>query len=404
MFKPVPYDINGTTNLAANRQPHGSQKEYAANLGGPIIKDVLQYFVNVDYVHNSLQSTPNDPQNVAANYLTQDSPAQQLNAYNAVMAGLGGLVTNNQTGGTMQSEMTTPWTDDAKHLTILGRLDWTINMENHASLRFNSQKYTGLNDTWSATQRTTNAASNNSTLKFNSTSWVAELESTLGGNIINDARFQIATEERPTIPNSTVMSLDLPGITEGGYYIDPRNTVENSKQLVDVATYIIGDFTLKGGIDWQWMRYTDSFYPDARGEISFSNWDSAAYWLNSTTPYPGAGTFTPTITYYQDYSPTGGVVNFGEKLFAQFLQSSYSGFMDKRLRCPWAFATPGKCGATIPTRTPCSRAPIRCRTTAASTPGSGSPWMCSATTRRCCAAASGASATPTLPPTLAPPS
>jgi len=333
-MKPVPWDPAGTTNTPATLKQSVSQKEYAANIGGPIIKDVLHYFVNVDYIHSSLMSVPTDAQGTTSNYTAGDSAAQQLSAWNTFWgpSGMGNLLVGSKTGTTALQELNMPWTDDQKHMTILARLDWTVNMENHASLRVNSQSYTGLNDVYSGTRKYNIAASNNSTMKFGSTSWVAELESTFGPSIINDARFQYSTEHRPTDPNSNYPSLDLPGITMGNYYIDPRDTEEKTYQLMDTATWIHGDLTLKGGIDWQWLHYLNKFYPDGNGEIYFATWDSADWWLNSPgAAYPGANTITPSITYYQDYSPFQGIADFGEKLFATFFQASYTGLMDRRL-------------------------------------------------------------------------
>ena len=315
--KPVPFDPTGVINTPSSLNRQFSQKEYAGNVGGPIIKDVLHYFVNVDYIHASTQSVPG---------VSPIANGSTVAAYNIFTGpgGMGGMSSANN-GATINQEISTPWTDDQKHWTLLARLDWAVNTENHASLRMNSQEYKGLNDIYAGVRQSNRAYSAESTMKFGSTSWVAEWESTLGPYIINDARFQLASESRPTTPNSTLPSLGLPGFSTGGYYIDPRRTDETTHQLMDTATYVNGDWTVKGGIDWQWIHFKNQFYPDARGEIDFNTWDTVNAWYNNTL------TGSNTITYYQDYSALNGVADFGEKLFATFIQGSYNGFMGKRL-------------------------------------------------------------------------
>ena len=189
-----------------------------------------------------------------------------VGGYNAFFGpgGLGNLSFANN-GATLGQEATTPWTDDQKHWTLLARLDWAVNTENHLSLRMNSQEYKGLNHIYAGVRQSNRATSAESTMKYGSTSWVAEWESTLGPDIINDARLQLATESRPTTPNSTLPSLGMPGFNAGGYYIDPRRTDETTRQVMDTATYVQGDWTVKAGIDWQWLHFRNQFYPDARG-------------------------------------------------------------------------------------------------------------------------------------------
>ena len=316
--KPVPYDPYGTINTPTALTRKFSQSEYAANIGGPIIKDVLHYFVNIDYLHASTQSVPS----ISAGGTGELIPGSFATFFGP--GGMGGLNTG-MGGNTIGQEKNMPWTDDQKHMTFLARLDWTVNMENHASLRMNSQQYKGLNDIYSGVRQSSDAVSDESTMKFSSVSWVAELESTFGPNLLNDARFQVASEHRPTTPNSLTPAINLPSFYAGGYYIDPRDTDEKTFQLMDTATYVNGDWTLKGGFDWQWIHYKNTYLPYARGEMAFTYWDSANAWFSNDY------TTAPTMTYYQDYSVLNGTADFGEKLFATFFNGQYTGLMDKRL-------------------------------------------------------------------------
>jgi len=321
-MKPVPYDPNGNINNPAALDRKFSRSEYGFNLGGPIIKDKLHFFVNVDYVHFAQDSTPT----VGFQSTAGDSQA----AYNLFWGpgGMGQALRTTNGGLTLLQESQKPWTDDEKHLTVMGRVDWTINENHRAALRLNVQNYKGQNDIYAGSIKSNIAESNNSQIKYQTLSWVASLNSVLSSNLVNDAYLQFSTERRPETPNGTVSpEIGLPGFTAGNYYIDPRDTDETTTQIVDNLTYMTGDWVFKGGIDWQFLNYRNTFFQYGHGAWYFKTWDAANQWFSN----PGTFSNPSTIQYQQSWSNSNGFVKFGEKLLATYLSAEYNGLLDKRL-------------------------------------------------------------------------
>ncbi len=317
-LRPVPFDT-GSTNTPAARERSYSVQEYGFNVGGPILKDRLHYFVNVDYVNFSQGSRP---------IVTPPTSVSALADWNTFWGptGMGQLVSAANSGLTLLQESTRPWTNEEKHLAAMARLDWTVNENHRATFRLNLQNYDAKNDIYAGSIKTNIAESNNSAINYQTLSWVVELNSVLPGNVLNQALLQVSSERRPETPNSRVStSLSFPGFAAGNYYIDPRGTDELTTQIVDNLTWLQGDWTFKGGIDWQFLHYKNTFLPDGRGEFSFRSYGDANAWFNGTV---GSGN---SITYYQSWSNTNGVAAYDEKLLASYLSTQYAGLFSKRL-------------------------------------------------------------------------
>ncbi len=323
--KPVPYDPN-LLNTDENRTRHYQSVQVGFNLGGPILKDKLHYFVNVEMARKREDSIP-----------SFDSTASGAAAFFAPGTGMGALLMT-MPGRTLDQEKGRPWTDEQKNLVVMGRLDWDINQNHRATLRLNSQNYQGLNDIYAGSRRSDTAESGNSTMKFTSLSTVLELTSTLTSNLLNEARVQIASEKRPTTPNSTLTSpvriLRVGSnydINAGQYYIDPRTTNETTTQIQDNLTFMTGDWVLKGGVDLQFINMKNRYLPNANGSWAFPTYDLANAWFAgvvdpNNTPNPLSG-----ITYTQGYSPIDGVSDFSEKYLAGYLQAQNGSLFNRRL-------------------------------------------------------------------------
>lgn len=316
-MKPVPYDSNGSTNSDSVRTRYTGTSEYGFNLGGPILKDKVHFFVNVDYVKFSQRNVP------AVAFSKADGTDQSFADFWGP-GGMGQGVKASNKGLTLNDERFQSWDNVERHLTVMTRLDWAINADHRATLRLNSQTYRGENDIYAGSFKTNIAESNNSQVTFNTLSWVAELNSVLTPSLLNEARIQVSTERRPETPNSTVSpEISVPGFTAGTYYIDPRNTDEMTLQLIDNLTWLHGDWTFKTGVDYQALTYKNTFFQYGRGSWQFKNWASANSWF--------AGAPSGTITYNQAWSNSNGYVEFGERLLASYLSANYAGLLDKRL-------------------------------------------------------------------------
>ncbi len=317
--KEVPYDYN-SLNSEASRTRHYNMMQGGFNLGGPIIKDKLHYFINVEMARSREDSLP-----------VFGGAGTGSDAFFAPGTGMGALLIT-MPGRTLKDENGRAWTDEQKNLVVTARLDWTINSNHRATFRLNSQNYRGLNDIYSGTKVFTTAESGNSTNKFTSLSSVLELSSVLTPNLMNEARLQIANEKRPTTPNSTICSPirikvgSAYDLNAGQYYIDPRTTDESTTQFQDNLTFISGDLTLKGGVDLQFINMKNRFLPAATGNWSFPSYTAAQNWFTG-----GPATSFGGASYTQGYSPLNGVSDFSEKYLAGYLQAEYGGLFNRRL-------------------------------------------------------------------------
>ncbi len=321
--KPVPYDPNAPNGVNSDeaRTRTYQNLQVGFNLGGPIIKDKLHYFVNVEMARKREDSVP----------IFGDGTADATTFF-APGTGMGALLLT-MPGRTLAQENRRAWTDEQKNLVFMGRLDWDINENHRATLRLNSQNYQGLNDIYAGSRRNDTAESGNSTMKFTSLSTVLELNSILSSNLLNEARIQLASENRPTTPNSTLSSpvrIQRVGssydINAGQYYIDPRTTDETTTQIQDNLSYMTGDWVLKGGVDLQFINMKNRYLPNGNGSWAFPSYALAQGWFNQ-----GAAASLSGVTYTQGYSPTNGVSDFSEKYLAGYIQAQYGGLLDKRL-------------------------------------------------------------------------
>ena len=318
--KAVPYDA-GQINSDAARTRHFDMIQGGFNVGGPIIKDKLHYFVNVEMARSRQDSSA---------IFSTTSPG--YGAFFAPGTGMGDLLVT-MPGRTLAQENGKPWTDEQKNLVVTARLDWVINSNHRATFRVNSQDYRGLNDIYAGSKVNTTTESGNSTNKFTSLSTVLELSSVLTPNLMNEARLQVANEKRPTTPNSTICSpirLNKVGTTydvnAGQYYIDPRTTDENTLQFQDNLTFLYGDWTLKGGVDLQHIQMKNRYLPSANGNWTFPTYTVAQAWFGGALATNLSG-----VSYTQGYSPLDGVSDFTENYLAGYAQAEYGGLFSKRL-------------------------------------------------------------------------
>lgn len=139
------------------------------NISGPIVKDKLFFFVNVENKNSSYPASYYP--GVASNYLSTAVAQQIADRYKA-------LTGIDETFGQR----------DVKHnqLDLLARVDWNINNNNKLALRY--QHSDAYDDKYSAGSYT--YYFNNSSYRFNNVtnSFVAELNSNIGSNLYNELR------------------------------------------------------------------------------------------------------------------------------------------------------------------------------------------------------------------------
>ncbi len=216
-LRPVPYDPRGTTNTTASRTLAFSQQQLSANVGGAIIKDKLFYFVGAETVHYSTNLTPA--------FAVASSGNNSITNLNTFITNFGGIAVGSD-GHTLASESGRAITNDQKNTTVFARLDWIINENHRASLRLNTQNFTNTNGT---NLGLTTGLSDNGVDGVSSVSWVAELVSSIGVNMTNEARLQVADERHPRAANSSVPEFTVSGgFTAGQIWYAPASSTSST--------------------------------------------------------------------------------------------------------------------------------------------------------------------------------
>jgi hypothetical protein len=319
-IRPVPYDPKGSTNTEKARTKNFTKNQYNVNVGGPIIKDKLHYFVGVETYKYKEDFTPD--------FAISASGGNSLANFTPFMTTFGGLVMGND-GRTLAQEGGRTYTNDRTNTVYFGRLDWTINENHRATLRVNAQDWKAENGTTAFTSSfaPTTGQTQQGLEKNSGLSWVVELNSVLGANIVNEARIQRAIERRPRFANSTA-SPEFQvngGFTAGQNNFLPNGLDEKSWQIIDNATWSQGEWTVKGGVDLQFFDFKNTFFRYQNGSFQFGDYSVANRWA--------AGTLLAAnnLTYVGAYSDFGGAISYKSKLLAGYVQGQYTGLLDRRL-------------------------------------------------------------------------
>jgi hypothetical protein len=321
-IRPVPYDRLGTVNTQKALTRDFSQNMANFVFGGPIIKDKLHFFVGVETLHYTEDMTPG--------FATSASGGNSDANFQAFLPIFGKLVVGND-GHTLASESGSTYTSDKRNTTYFGRLDWTINPNHRMTLRVNAQDLKWKNGTTSlqSSFATTTGVSNQGTEKDSGLSWVLELNSVFGSNLVNEVRIQRAIERRPRFANTTA-SPEVQvssAFTWGQTNFLPNGLDEKTWQLIDNLTWTSGDWTVKGGVDLQKFDFVNTFYRFQNGAYAFSNYQTAVQWAQGVL----TNSSSSRLQYTGSYSDYGGSIAYSSKLLAGYIQAQYAGLLDKRL-------------------------------------------------------------------------
>ena len=320
-MKPVPYDRLGTINTDKALTRNFTQNQFNVNVGGPIIKDKLHYFVGVETYHYTEDMTPS--------FAVSASGGNSLANFNAWLPIFGKLIITPG-GSTLASESGSTYTSDRRNTVVFGRLDWTINENHRATLRVNSQDLKWQNGTTSLSSSfaPTTGASSQGLEKDSGLSWVAELNSVFGMNTVNEFRLQRAIERRPRFSNSATPEIQISsGWSAGQTNFLPNGLDEYTWQVIDNLTYTTGDWTFKGGLDLQFFDFMNTFYRYQNGSFQFSNYQTATLWAQGAL----TNSSSARLQYVGAVSDFEGVIAYKSSLLSGYLQSQYSGLMNRRL-------------------------------------------------------------------------
>ncbi|MBL0212206.1 MAG: TonB-dependent receptor [Holophagaceae bacterium] len=319
-IRPVPYDPRGTTNTEQAQTKNFSQSQFNVNVGGAIIKDKLFYFVGVETFRYKEDFTPD--------FAISSTGGNSLTYFTPFIATFGNLVMGND-GRTLAQEGGRPYTNDKNNTVYFGRLDWSINENHRASLRVNAQDWKSENGTtsFSSTFAPSTGQTSQGLEKNSGLSWVLELNSILGTNLINEARIQRAIERRPRFANTTAapeFQINS-GFNAGQNNFLPNGLDEYSWQFIDNLTWTKDDWTVKGGVDLQLFDFKNTFFRYQNGSFQFGNYQTASKWASHSLA------IGDTLTYAGAYSDFGGSIAYKSQLLAGYVQAQYQGLLDRRL-------------------------------------------------------------------------
>ena len=284
--------------------------QFGATIGGPIVKDKLFFFFDYDGQRNTqLQSTllalpviaaPTAQETAAINYLTARSA---------------------------------PYTRGLNQDSYLAKGDWNISSSNIFSVRYNRQNFTGKNfENGGINQASEHTG--NSLVKTDSTS--ASLTTTITPRLINVARFEYQIDSEPGLANSdnpeaTVQLGGGNSFIVGRNSFSPRETTIHRQQYADTATWVVGNHTLKGGVDILHDDILNFFPGNFSGLYSFANLQSLGCSLQGI-PLDGSNPACPVNSGNQLREAFAGTGTTGPTTHPNITQYGFFAQDDWRLR------------------------------------------------------------------------
>ncbi|MCE1203458.1 MAG: carboxypeptidase regulatory-like domain-containing protein [Holophagaceae bacterium] len=317
------------------------------NIGGPLVKDKLFYFVGVERFTKKITANPNPL--LANGSATSGNDAAGFTAFaNSPLAG----VVTNRSGLTFLQELGNPNTGVAAHAypmentntVYFGRLDWVASPNHRFVLRSNFQDMTDTLQNTSANKN--NAESNNIPTKVQSISWVLEANDIWTNELYTESRLQFAREARPmrnnAAPGVPSMVITNPGnrMAVGTKTSTPRESNELTTQFFSATTWNHGDLQLKGGVDLLRVDEDNQFFQNNAGSFTFNSYAVAAAWATNTLTAATPGLTTSAgINYAGAISAYNGRIPMKTSTDGFFGQVQYSGLFSKRLTLTAGFRT-----------------------------------------------------------------
>ncbi len=282
-------------------------KSYGARLGGPIIKDKLFFFANVekeisDFPGVTWKATdPANPQTGSNISRTTTTDLETMRKYliDTYKYDPG----NYKDFGNFNSE----------NYKILGRLDWNINKHNKFTVRYNyvhSNNDVQINATSAPALKSTYGRYSTMSMAFDGSNYgslntvgsiTAELNSTFGNNIANKL-FASYTKIRDTrssksdqFPFVDIYQNGYPYMSFGYELFTYQNDVKNNVfNITDNVNFFLGNHTITAGASYEKQYFGNSYKPYGTSYYRYASMSDfmtgkAPTVFGLTYPYEGAG-------------------------------------------------------------------------------------------------------------------
>ena len=233
-----------------NKRNPGQINQFGGTFGGPITKDKVFFFGAYEGQRSKLpnpvilRSLPFAPANAQA-FLTP-----KLATYDV----------------------------SRKQDTYLAKVDFNIDERNQVWVRFNQQNFTGTNlesgGNLSAFEHTGNS-------NVTTTAITGNWTHTISSSWFNEFRYQYSRDREPGFANSTAaevtLSANAGGINDGTFNFgsnnfSPRETTIKRNQIIDSQTVLVGNHTVKYGIDLLFDRIFNFFPGLFSGSYRFASY------------------------------------------------------------------------------------------------------------------------------------
>ena len=307
----APNERYTSEDLDKRKVPEFDLDQFGFTFSGPIIKDKLFFFFSYD------------GQRKDSSFLSEfkEGPGekpdhQNLSDFRALFPEI-----------VKANEGWWPTTEDNDVYFL--KLDWNINEDNHLTFRINYQDFDAENGT--NTRYHTSGNTSNGLETDTSLSIVAELTSVLNENMYNDLRVQYAREQRPRYANSTEMMEVVIGYYNavfGQNNFLPNGLDEDTVEIMDDFTWMVGDHTIKAGFRYANFKYDDYFFRYQGGSAAFydnyyhgrlirNGYENFIRWMNGEelTRYDGK--------YTQSFSSIDGRVDYNSDEYALYIEDEW---------------------------------------------------------------------------------
>lgn len=303
--------------------PRFDDNRFGGNVGGPIRKNKLFFFVDVERELNGMASSPGRifaPTQAGYDTLaslpglssTNLSTLKQYLPAASVTTAPGGTpkgrypVIGGKTIELGQFPVLAP--NYTNNTFVVGSIDYTISSKDQLRGRYVMQRNSAVDTAAALPSFYTTVPANDYLVtlsEFHSFSPSLTNEFRLGFNRQSQS-FGIGTQQYPgldTFPNVTIDEL---GINLGPDPNAPQSTVQNTYQGTDNITWTRGAHTLKVGVDFRKYISPQSFTQRSRGDYQWSTLDG---FLHDQIPDGAAERTTGNAIYYGDQIEFGTYLN-----------------------------------------------------------------------------------------------
>lgn len=280
-----------------------SQKTFGATLGGPIVKDKLFFFANVERVEETYPSSYNVGN---GSNITEDEANLVINKMKELTGGYNG-------GGFSPQDI------DTKSTKVLGRIDWNISEAHKASFRYSLLDASKLIFSNSANSLRLN--DNGYTMKNNTNSFVAELNSRFSPEWYNEFRvsFNRVRDQRGIIgdpfPYVSIQLTNSRKIELGTERYSAANSLDQDIwSITNNLTWNKGDHSYTFGTHNEFFRIKNLFIRDNFGAYNYGSMDDflSIGTANEAAPTEYNYSFSKQdITGSKDWAPSFNTAQFG---------------------------------------------------------------------------------------------